>query len=105
MNKKNTNALELILPIISDALRGTTWDTPVTENKLERIMNKQVSELTGDDISTLIMSEVHNYNQNNKSRLDEFSDEDIINEVNRRIQNGTIDSTTRFHVSKRGVTN
>ena len=102
----NDKTLELFRIILYGNLKQTMWDyQPESDDKYEKIFSKKVKDLTSTDCVLLLQKWIFDYKERRKKELEEFSDEDIVGEMNRRIQNGTIDSSTRFHVTRKGTIN
>lgn len=72
---------------------------------LNEILIKPVKNLTDHDKCVLIMEWINRYSDVSKDILKDFTDEDILYEINRRIENGTIVPSTKLHLTNKGSVN
>lgn len=102
--KSNTDlALDSIKALLYNEFHNTRIESYNNNEVLNDIYNTRVKDVTADQWMKLIAHAINEYGNRNNEDLSNFSDEAIINEMNRRIQSGVIDSSPRFYVSNKGV--
>ena len=102
--KSNTDlVLDSIKALLYNEFHNTRIESYDNNEILDDIYNTRVKDVTPDQWVKLIVHTIREYGNRNNEDLSNFSDEAIINEMNRRIQNGVIDSAPRFYVSNKGA--
>ena len=100
-NNTSVSAAETLRILLYETLKDTDYeriyyDAPNSGN---------VRSDTDNEMMYSILKWIFTNRDKYNKELAQFSDEDIIAELNRRIESGTIDTTTRFHVTKKGSIN
>lgn len=101
--KSNTDlVLDSIKALLYNEFHNTKIESYNSNETLDDIYNTRVKDITADQWMKLISYTITEYGNRNNDELTNFSNEAIINEMNRRIQRGVINSSPRFYISNKG---
>lgn len=98
-------ALESIKALLYNDLHGTKFEYQHRALSQDIIMETKVKDMEPEQWLSLLHGWLFDYHHRNDSELKQFSDEAIVNEMNCRIQAGSIDSSPRFFVTNKGSIN